>query len=743
MTPIAKLTRAALRNRQVVLTIATCLVGYGIFALLVMPRQEFPEFTVRQGLVIGVFPGASSQEVEERLTSKVENYLFSYDEVDRSRTYAISEEGRMYVVVELRPEVKDAEVFWATLRHGLSELKATLPPEVVALVANNRFGDAAALMLTVHSPKRSYKELEDYLDILEDELRALPSVSTINHYGLRREKIGVYFDNETLALYGIKPAAVLAALQMESSVSYAGDVDDGQHALPIHLPGRYHTESDLARQIVYADPRGNVVRLGDVARVVREYEEPSSYVQINGEPCLVITLEVLDGNNIVQFGEDVDAILEKVKAKLPPDIQIHTIADMPGAVEYSVGEFIMEFVIAIVAVIAVTMVLLPVRVASIAALTIPISVLAALGLLNAMGIELNTVSLAALIVVLGMVVDNTVVIIDDYIERLDEGRDPWTAAWQSVSDLFVPVFSATLAIMAVFVPMTVYLTGLAGDFVQPLPTTIIVTLGVSLVVAVLVVPIMTYSMIHTGLRTAGEQPRGRRMLDRIQSGYDRVIGMAFRRRGLVLGGALATVVLSVVLGSRLPSQFGPTLDRNQFAVEIYLAQGSALAKTAEAVDSLQARLLKDPRVEHVTAFVGTASPRFHTLYAPQMPARHYAQLIVNTTSVKATDDIIRESENFTSPVPEAYYRWKQLAFTEVHAPIEVRLSGAPIPELKRAAAQVEATLRSQAGVTWIRRDYQEPLQGIRLVVDEDESNRLGLTKAQWRDGGNHRPSVKR
>ncbi len=729
MKSIQHLTQRAMRHRQIVLLITGVLILFGVYALAVMPRQEFPEFTIRQGIIVGVFPGAQSQKVEDQLTTKVENYLFGFNEVDKSKTYSISEEGRMYIFVELCADVKNPDLFWAKLRHGLNDLKLSLPQEVLALIATNDFGDTSAMILTVQSKSRSYKELEAYLKLLENELRALPAASKIKHFGLQKEKINIYIDNEKLAFYGINPVTVLAILKTEGSVTYAGEVDNGRLSMPVHLEPRYRTEASLAEQIIYTDPRGIAIRLKDVARVVREYEEPDSYIQSDGNRCVIVSMEMQRGNNIVSFGSDVDEVIADVSKRLPSDVQIAKIADMPQAVDGSINSFMREFIIAIIAVIAVTMLLLPFRVSSIAAVTIPVSIMITLGIIYVVGIELHTVSLAALIVVLGMVVDNAIVIIDNYVEELDMGIDPWTAAWKSATDLFVPVVSATLAIIAAFVPMAYFLTGLGQEFVETFPSTISVALGVSLLVAVLLVPIMTYTLIKKGLAD-GKKEGKRSFLDRVQSSYDAVIVKAFKHRRAVIFGALAIIALTVVFALQLPSMLLPKIDRAQFAVEIYLPKGSSLDRTAETVNHLQKRLMQDKRVEHVTAFVGTSSPRFHTLYAPNIPSKSYAQLIVNTVSNDATLELLDYfSANYVSPNPDARIRWKQIEFSTSKAPVEVRISGDEIPAIKGIADSVSTLLRRTEGVTWVRTDYEDPLHGVRLAVNEDEANRLGFTKA--------------
>ena len=260
-----------LRYKQVLFIFTAICVLVGVVALVQMPRDEFPEFTIRQGIIVGVFPGATSQQVEQQLTTKVENYLFRYSAVDRSRTYSISKENVMVIYVEVTEKEPNPDAFWTKLRHGLNELKGELPSGVVSLTADNDFGNTSALLLAVQSDTRTYRELEDYIKKFEDDVRTVPSVSRVKHYGLQKEQISIYIDDAKLTHYGIKPLVVLAALKPQSTVSYAGEIDDGKFVSPIHIPPSYTTEKDVANQIVYSDPMGNVVRVKDIARVVREY----------------------------------------------------------------------------------------------------------------------------------------------------------------------------------------------------------------------------------------------------------------------------------------------------------------------------------------------------------------------------------------------------------------------------------------------------------------------------------------
>jgi multidrug efflux pump subunit AcrB len=411
-----------LLHHQQLLYIATAfLIILGVIALIQMPRDEYPQFQIRQGIIVAVYPGASSQQVEEQLTKKVEAYLFQYEAVDRAKTYSVSKENVMVIYVEVDKNEKNPDAFWLKLRHGLNELKDQLPGGVQSITADNDFGNASAILLSIQSDTKTYRELETNLEQFEDEIRKIPAASKIKHFGLQKEQVSVYIDDAKLTNYGIKPIVVLAALKPESSVNYSGEIDDGKRISPIHIPLNYKTESDIANQIVYSDPSGNVIRVKDVAKVVREYPEPDSYVRVNGKKSLVVSVEMRPGNNVVHFGDDVNKVIEKFSKEVPADIKVSTISSLPDAVSTAITDFLREFAISIVAVILVTIILLPRRVALVAASTIPISILITLGLMWLSGMDLQTVSLAGLIIVLGMVVDNAIVIIDNYVEKLDNG----------------------------------------------------------------------------------------------------------------------------------------------------------------------------------------------------------------------------------------------------------------------------------------------------------------------------------
>jgi len=398
----------------------------------------------------------------------------------------------------------------------------------------------------------------------------------------------------------------------------------------------------------------------------------------------------------------------------------------------SVTTFLRELLIAIIAVIIVVMLLMPLRVASVAASTIPITIFLSLLVFYACGLELNTVTLAALIATLGMIVDNSIVIIDCYMEKLDSGIDRWTAAIESAKEFFKSILSATLAISITFFPFLITSQGMINDFLQSFPWAITIILFLSLLVAVLLVPYMQYHFIHTGFRKQPKEEKKQRrsFLTILQSSYDKLIVKCFAHPIRTMGVGLLSIVAGVVIFLSLPMKLMPFAERNQFAVEIYMPFGTALEQTAAVADSLESILRQDNRVVSVASFKGDGSPRFHTSYAPQMPGSNYAQFIVNTIGNKATEEMIAEyKDKYLNYFPNVRVRFKQLEYSEAAYPIEMRVKGNNRDSLRLAADKVKSVMSEFDGLSLVHDNWEGQLPGVSLRLKDDEMSRLGINKA--------------
>ena len=636
----------AMHYRQIVILVTCCLVAFGIYSLPQMQKNEFPDFTIRQGMVIAVAPGNTVNEMVEQVTKPLEDYIFSYKEVKKDKTFSTTRDGIVFVQVELNDELNNKDEFWSKFKHGVAAFKSELPPNVLAIQVMDDFGDTSALLITMESKDKTYRELSDYMDELKNRLRRI----------------------------------------------------------------------------------SNVVRLQDVARVVKEYPHADSYIKNNGTKCILLSVEMKKGKNIVQMGNDIDRVLEEFKTELPSEVNMFRITDQAQVVGDSVNAFLRELVIAIVAVVIVVMLLLPLRVALVAASTIPVTIFISLGLFYAFGIELNTVTLAALIVTLGMIVDNSIVIIDSYLEKTGEGMSRWHASIFSATHFFKSIFSATLAISITFFPFLIVIPGMIHDFLLSFPWSITLILGISLLVAMLLVPFMQFWFIRKPIPS---HKKGFSFMEFLQTYYNKLLDKCFAHPYVTLLGGISSVLVGIFLMGKLPQKLMPVADRNQFAVEIYLPTGSAVEKTAWAADTMEHVFRKDPRVTSVTSFIGCSSPRFHTAYAPQLGGTNYAQLIVNTKGNKETVELLDEyAPHYTDAFPDVRVRFKQISFSQAVYPIELRLSGENLDSLKTVAGKYLSMLRQMPEIRLAQTNFSEPQTSAKVVLKEDEASRLGIQNVQ-------------
>ena len=715
-----------MRNFRITFLIVGCLFVFGIYALARIPKQEFPEYTIRQGVVVGVYPGATAEEVEEQLAKPLEQFLMTYKEVKRAKTTSTSQNGMCYVMVELNDDVNDKDEVWSKVKHGLAAFKMQLPAGVAAVVTNDDFGDTSALLITLESDTRSYRELKGYMDDLSDRLRRIESVSNLRPYGVQQEQISVYADPERLAAYGIGEKTLSAALAAQGLTPLGGSVSNAETETPIHIAPSLAGEREVAEQIVWSDPEGHVLRVKDVARVVREYDDPDSYIRNNGHRCVLLSLEMQAGNNIVEYGREVDEVLHAfIEEELPADVSVQRIADQAKVVGDSVHSFLRDLFVAMAIIIVVMMLLFPLRSAIVAALTIPMSTFISVGMMYLCGIPLNTVTLAALVVVLGMIVDNSIVVIDGYLDYLGRGHSRWFAAVESAREFFPSLLLATICICMIFSPILFTMTGMMGDFLTWFPWTITINLMVSLLLAVMVIPFLEILIIPAvHVRRDGR----RSFTDRVHDVYRRVLAWTFRHGWLTISLGAASVVVSLLIATQLKFRMVPFADRDQFAVEIYLRPDTPLERTGAVADSVYRALRADERVKSVTSFVGCSSPRFQMSYAPQIAGKNYAQFIVNTTSVDDTESILDEyADVWADRFPEAYVKFKQLDYQNVPS-LEFRFYGSDIDSLRAAADRLMARMRQMPELQWVHTDYEDPRAIAEVRLDPVTASQLGITR---------------
>lgn len=721
---------SAMCYHNIILLLMGMLVFMGLAGIVNMPKQEMPVFTIRQGAVVAVCPGSTSQEIEERVTKPLEDFVFGYKEVRKDKTYSQTKDGMAIVYVELNADIEDKDAFWSKFKHGLSAFKMQLPSSVAAVQAVDDIAETSALLITIESGQKTYRELRGYLDDLKSRLRRIDAISNLRTYGLQMEQLTVYLDQQKLAKYGIGSFTILNSLAMQGLTTYSGSVEDGSATAPIHINDAYNSELDVANQIVYSTPSGDVIRLKDVARIVREYPQMDKYIKSNGKKCVLLSVEMRPGNDIVKMGRDVRKQIDSFKKELPSEVRLSIITDQSRVVSESVVNFLRELLISVISVIVVVVLLMPRRVAEVSAMSIPITIFTSVGIFYIFGFELNTVTLAALIVTLGMVVDDSVVIIDNYMEKLGHGMSRWHASIAAPREFFMSVLSATLSISLTFFPFLFTMKGEMADFVKSFPWAMFIILTVSLTVSLILTPYLQYTFIHEGIKENNKASSRRTPLDYLQAGYTWLLTRCFRHPRLTLVAGLGVVVLGVCLFSKVPQRMMPLEERDQFAVEIFMPNGTTAQRTAQVADSLEHILKRDNRVTAVTSFIGQGSPRFNVTYAPQIGGTNFAQFIVNTVDNESAAEVLDEyADRYAQYFPDAYVRFKQMDYNNAAYPVEIRISGDSLNVLRQAADKVVACMRQTEGLQLVRTNFEEPQPGVSITLNEAESNRLGINKA--------------
>ena len=727
--------KESLKNHKVPLITILLIFMVGIYSLMTMPRRSSPEITVRQALVVAFYPGASAGQVEEQLTKSIEEKLYTYSEVKKDETYSTTKDGQVVITVTLEDWVEIPDVFWQKLSQGLFLLsQMSLPEGVIGPIVDSDFGDVVALLIGIECDDCSYSELKDHIELIENNLRQIPSVSKIDRIGYKPEEIEVTTSSEKLIQYGVQLVDVIKILKSQNTVKYSGYIESEYSKINLLTTGLFSTIDQIKEQEVGVSPEGAIVRIKDVAKVERKLKEPSTYIRVNGHDnkLMLISLQMQSGYNIVEFGKEVNASMAESKKLLPDDINFQIINNQPETVKDAVDDFMKEFLIAVAAVILVIMLLLPFNIAVIAGFSIPVSIGMTFMFLDLFGFELQQVSLASLIVVLGMVVDNAVVVIDNYVAKLDQGLSRFEAAWRSATEFSIPLFTSTLAIIMAFLPLVFMLSGATGQFLISLPVTVAISMSSSLIVAFFMTPFLAFIFIKKGLAKKPEENKNEKkkfsVLNIIQSVFDKGIEWAFRRRSLTIILAVATVILGIFTMTLPKQQFFPNAQRNQFIIQVFEPLGTKINVTDADTRKIEKILVADSNITSFASFIGTSAPRVYYSFSPVFPEESYAMFLVNTATVKEASTLAAHYDSILNGIlPNAKIDVMEFAQGEpVVSPVEVRIFGDDISELKKISDEIKTIYRNVLGSQLIREDFENNFF-LEVSVDETIANQMGFT----------------
>jgi multidrug efflux pump subunit AcrB len=721
---VERLTGFAIAQWRLTLTLVVLTLFAGAFTYLRQPSQEDPEIVIRTALVTVSFPGMSAGRVEQLLVKPVEEAVKQIPQVDKVR--ASAQTGVATIKVELLPTVTDVTAVWADLRNKMSDLAPSLPQGAVGPLVNDDYGRVAVTTLALTGPDFSMAELRAEARSLRDRLSALKLVSRVDLFGIQDERIWLNFDRARLAQLGISPATVLNAIAEQNRILPAGTLftDDGMR-YALEPSGDFRAVTAIG-DVPVRTPSGAILQVRDIVAVERGYVDPPRRpVLFNGTPAAVIALSMVPDVPIQDFGEETRTALDRLRLELPLGMSLSVITDQPPIVAAAVADATRNLGQTLLTVLVVVMLFLGLRAGAIVGTIVPLTILLSLVGMLLWGIPLHRVSIAAVIIALGLLVDNGVVIAEDIKKRMDDGADRRGAALAASRTLAIPLLTSSLTTILAFLPLMLA-PDATGEFLRALAQVIILALLASWLLACTVTPLLcVWFLPEPGARTqAGEGHLAR--------AYGDILGRILRARIAFAGAMLVLFVLAMAAMARVPTGLLPPSERAQFVVKLELPAGASETETLRVTQRL-ARWLADerahPEVTSSVFYVASGGPRFFLALSPLDPAPHIAFGVVNTATTADVGALRQRIEAFmAAQLPEAR-GWTELLFLGQEPPgtLEIRLSGDTVETLYQAGKRIEALFASIPGTRDMRTNWANPVLQLDVLIDQERSRRAGLS----------------
>ena len=713
----------ALRERSIVVFLMLATVAAGIGSYFSLGRNEDPEFTFRTMVVQASWPGATIDETLLQLTERLERTLQEVPNLDFVRSYTVP--GTTTIFVNLRGDTPPREVVdtWYEVRKRIGDIRHTLPAGVVGPGFNDDFGDTYGIIYGFTADGFSHRELRDEVEKVRSRLLLVPDVSKIEILGAQDEKIFVEFSMETLSGLGLDRNALIAALQAQNVVQPAGVIQTGEESLSLRISGAFRSEQDVVD--VNFSAGGRMLRLGDIATVTRgTADPPQPMFRVNGKPAIGLAIAMRAGGDVLALGEHVTRAMTEITAELPVGIEPQLVANQPVTVDQAVGEFMESLWQAIAIILVCSVASLGFRPGAVVALSIPLTIFMVLPVMQAMNIDLQRISLGALIIALGLLVDDAMTTVDVMTRRLEAGDSIENAASFAYTSVAFAMLTGSFVTMAGFVPIG-FAKSSAGEYTFSIFAVVSAALILSWFVAVLFAPLLGVWLLKPSGKPQAAKPG---LVMRLYRGF--LIG-AMRAWWLTLAVSLALFAGAVWAMRFVPQQFFPPSDRVELLVDLDLPQNASIHATEGVVEKLDAILAEDPDVERWSSYVGRGAIRFYLPLDVQLANPFFGQAVVLARDVEARDRLQDRLETLLAEqFPSLVARVSPLELgPPVGWPVQYRVSGPDPTELRAIALRLAQTVAGDPGARRINFDWMEPAREVRIEIDQDEARQLGLSSA--------------
>ena len=742
------LSEWSLSHPALVLYLMLMLTLVGMMSYTHLGQSEDPPFTFKVMIIRTGWPGASASEVEQQVTDKLEKKLQEVPWLDNLRSYSRPSESLIFLLVKDSAPPKEIANIWYQTRKKIGDIRSSLPDGVEGPAFNDEFGDVYGNLYALTGDGYDYAELKRQAEVVRAALLQVKDVAKVDFFGEQKQRIYIDLSNAKLATLGIDTETLLRTLQLQNLVTSSGNFDSDQERVRIAISGRYDQLQELRDTRLRANDRE--FRLGDVAGISRGYEDPANNkVRYKGREAMLIGVSMQEGGDVIKLGSHLDSTIQRVQAQLPVGLDLYTVSSQPKAVQHSINEFVRSLSEAVIIVLVVSLLSLGLRTGIVVAITIPVVLAITFWLMYLFGVGLHKISLGALILALGLLVDDAIIAVEMMASKMEQGWERTRAAAFTYTSTAMPMLSGTLVTAAGFLPIATA-NSTTGEYTRSIFQVVVIALLVSWLAAVIFVPYLGYRLLpdfkdkkqqssriivwlKKWLPQAKTINREHRQHESYQTPFYRyfrqLVRICVSRRWWVIGFTLCLFIGSIAGFSLVQQQFFPDSTRPELIVDLRLAEGGSYAASETEVKKLEAWLDQQTGIENYVAYVGTGSPRFYLPLDQQLPQRSFAQFVILTEGPKDRERLRKQlislfEQNFSS-LRASVLRLEN--GPPVGFPVQFRVSGPDIATLKNLAQQVAQIMRANSHLSNVQLDWEEPVKVVRVRIDQSKARLLGVS----------------
>ena len=721
----------ALRHKSIIYYFITVLLTFGIFSFTHMGRMEDPDFTMRT-MVVGVsWPGASPQQMSDQVTDKLEEKLRDLPGVDYTKSFTDGSKSVIYINLKEDLPSNKIRPAWEEARNMINDEWKSLPSGVQGPFINDRFDDVYGTIYALSGDEFSYEEKRQQAENLKRQLLSVPNVKKITLIGVQEKSLDVTINKDKLASYQVSTQQLLTALKQQSAMVPAGMVNTDTNNVYLRINGVFDSVDAVKNMPIRIN--NQTIRLGDIADVTMTYKDPSSpQFYYEGKPAIGIAISMDAGANNIEFGKAIDTKLKELKTTIPAGLSLDQVSNQPHIVKESIGDFSQSLFEAIAIVLLVSFASLGIRTGIVVALTIPVVVSTTFVLMYENGIYLHKVSLGALILALGLLVDDAIIVVEMMSVKLEEGFNHWRAATFAYESTAFPMLSGTLITCAGFLPLALA-EGMVAEFTKSLSIVVFMALILSWIASVLVSPVLGYKIIENkDEKPESEWTRRDHIMHRLKTvfyaRFESLLHWALGHHKAVLLLTLGAFILSLLSFPLIKQEFFPSSTRNEIIVSMQFPQSSSIDYTQNQAKSLDALLKDNEHIDHFTTYVGEGSPRFVLTLEPELPRANFMQTIIVTKSLEDRDALFKDlQDQLNDQYPSALIN---MQFVQIGPPskypVMLRVSGPDASEVKTIANDVKAKMQEDKDLHNIAFDWPDTEPVAQIHIDPDKARMLGI-----------------